>query len=179
MNRPAPAAQRGPARATPESKGISTSLSANRAWVGAPGLLATPLRINGWVNWENAPARRWWSGYSFGATFSWGMAAPGLPGQRFAGFTQERVTVEYTQHNFLCRKMSKCSTNTVPTAAPLGRGQGEAPYPARVQGWGCQRTKQSSGCSERQMFPLKVFRCFPAPDGSEASRTWAPLVPAR
>ena len=35
-NRPAQAAQRGPARTAPESGGISTSLSANRAWVGAP-----------------------------------------------------------------------------------------------------------------------------------------------
>lgn len=137
-----------------KAKGLAqVSRQTELGW-GHPGLLATPLRINGWVNWENAPAELSRSNYSFGAAFSWGMAAPGLLGWRFAGFTQDRVTLGYTQNNFLCRRASKRFTNIVPTAVPLGRGQGKAPSPAwrragDVGGWSSPEAVANARCSSQ------------------------------
>lgn len=63
-----------------ESGGIrAIPLQTELGW-GQPGLLATPLRINGWANQENGPAelRRGEAIIHVGATFSWwGRQRPG------------------------------------------------------------------------------------------------------
>lgn len=154
-----------------KAKGLAqVSLQTELGW-GHPGLLATPLRINGRVNRENAPAELSRSNYSFAATFLMGdgsARAPGLEicrvytGRGHSGVHPESLPPQKDVQMLYKHRPNGC-------AAWSGPGQSSP-------GLGLWEQREAQRLQQMPDVPLEHVQMFsPIPAGSEASRTWAPF----